>query len=71
MSDMKGLRMEWNLSTMCYDLLFTQLEIDSRLDEDVAALDVDNTANIHVLELFTVLLVHDIQVVTGDLLSKN
>jgi hypothetical protein len=65
MSDIKGLG---NLST---HLLFTQLEIDSRLDEDVAALNVDNAANIHILELFTVLLAHDIQMVTGDLLLNN
>jgi hypothetical protein len=56
---------------LCHDLLFAQLEIDSRLDEDVAALNVDDATNIHVLELFTVLLVHDVQVVTGDLLSKT
>jgi hypothetical protein len=64
-------RTQQNLSNLCHDLLFAQLEIDSRLDEDVAALNVDDATNIHVLELFTVLLVHDVQVVTGDLLSKT
>ena len=52
-------------------ILFAQLQIYRRFDKNVAALDLDDTRHIHVLELLPVLLFQRFEMLAYDFLMKR
>lgn len=59
------------MSFICRNrVLFTQLKIDSGLDENMATLDLNNASHVHVLKFLSLLLIEGFKVITDNFLTK-